>query len=96
MYYEHIQRRSDDTSEGHTNKKMPAQLIMKKKHCKSTHFNEKWLKAYGLHVSARDAATEDVASVESRFCRAFGKEAREEVNLKRAPTYKIKMYTKPW
>ncbi|KAI2498048.1 hypothetical protein MHU86_16421 [Fragilaria crotonensis] len=44
---------------------MSAQLNKKKKkHCKPTHFNEKWLKAYGLHVSARDAATGDVASVE--------------------------------
>jgi len=75
---------------------MSAQLNKKKKHCKPTHFKEKWLKAYGLHVSARDAATGDVASVECRFCRAFGKEVREEVNVKRAPTSKIKMYTKPW
>ena len=60
---------------------MSAQLN-KKKHCKPTHFNEKWLKAYGLHVSARDAATGDVASVECGFCRAFGKEALEEVNIK--------------
>ena len=64
---------------------MSAQLNKKKKDCKPTHFNEKWLKAYGLHVSARDAATGDVASVECRFCRAFGKEVREEVNVKRAP-----------
>ena len=76
-----------------TKKKMCAQLNNKnKKHCKPTHFNEKWLKACGLHVSARDAAPGDVAAVECRFCRAFG----EEANVKEAPTSKIKMYTKPW
>ena len=61
---------------------------------KPTRFNERWLKAYGLRVTARDAATGVVCSAECQFCRAFGKEASSSHG--RAPRSNIKMFTKPW
>jgi hypothetical protein len=60
------------------------------KSAKPTHFHERWLKAYGLRVTAQDAATGKICSFECQFCRAFGKEVRR-VDAARAPRAKIKM-----
>ena len=49
----------------------------------------------GLRVTARDAATGSICSVECRFCRAFGKEMNAE-RARKAPVAKIKFFTKPW
>ncbi|KAI2514226.1 hypothetical protein MHU86_119 [Fragilaria crotonensis] len=68
---------------------------MKKRKCaKPSQFHERWLKAYGVRVTARDAATGNVCSVECQFCRAFGKEGRHD--RIRAPRSNIKMFSKPW
>jgi hypothetical protein len=68
---------------------------MKKKKCaKPSQFHEQWLKAYGLRVTARDAATGNVCSVECQFCQVFGKEGRHD--RIRAPRSNIKMFRKPW
>ena len=79
-------------------KQILKQMQTNKKHTKGTKpmlFHEKWLKAYGLRVTARDAATGSICSVECRFCRAFGKEVNAE-RAHKAPVAKIKFFTKPW
>ena len=70
------------------------QMKKKKKCAKPSQFHERWLKTYGLRVTARDASTGNVCSVECQFCRVFGKEGRHD--RIRAPRSNIKMFSKPW
>ncbi len=62
-------------------KQIVKQMQANKKHTKGTKptlCHEKWLMAYGLRVTARDAARGSICSVQCRFCRAFGKEVNAE------------------
>ena len=71
------------------------QMKKKKKKCaKPSQFHEQWLKAYELHVTARDAATGNVCSVECQFYRVFGKEGHHD--RIQAPRSNTKMFSKPW
>jgi hypothetical protein len=58
-------------------------------------FQQKWCSLYGLKVTAREASSGRVYTVECRFCQSFGK-GDTLSDPKRRRTESIKMFSKPW
>jgi hypothetical protein len=58
-------------------------------------FQQKWRSLYGLKVTAREASSGRVITVECRFCRSSGKDDTRS-DPKRRRTESIKVFSKPW
>jgi hypothetical protein len=58
-------------------------------------FQQKWCSLYGLKITARDASSGRINTVECRFCRFFGKDDTRS-DPKRCRTESMKVFSKPW
>jgi hypothetical protein len=61
----------------------------------ATTFQQKWCSLYGLKVTAREASSGRVNTVECKFCRSFSKDDTRS-DPKRSRTESIKVFSKPW